>query len=311
VRAVRFSEGSARVSEEPAPSGDGVRVRVASAGICGSDLHLLSFDMPTIVGHEIAGVLDDGTLVAVEPIAPCYQCRPCRNGEYNLCTVGPDMIMGIGQNGGMADECVVPASSIIPVPSGLSSKDACLAEPLAVAVHGVRRAQVAPDERVAVVGGGSIGQTALVAVQATGAAAALEARHDAQRSAAERLGAAPIGDGDYDVVIEAAGTSSALARAVELCRPGGRVVLLGSYWDGTVDIPAYAVSMKEINLIPSSMYGRVGPSRDFEVAVALLAARPEVPETIITHRFPLDAAAEAFTTAQDRESGAIKVVLEP
>jgi 2-desacetyl-2-hydroxyethyl bacteriochlorophyllide A dehydrogenase len=221
------------------------------------------------------------------------------------------MIMGIGQNGGMADECMVPASSIIPVPSGLSSKDACLAEPLAVAVHGVRRAQVAPEERVAVVGGGSIGQTALVAVQATGATVALEARHDAQRSAAERLGAAPIGDGDYDVVVEAAGTSSALARAVELCRPGGRVVLLGSYWDGTVDIPAYAVSMKEISLIPSSMYGRIGPSRDFEVAVALLAARPDVPETIITHRFPLDAAAEAFTTAQDRESGAIKVVLEP
>jgi threonine dehydrogenase-like Zn-dependent dehydrogenase len=69
--------------------------------------------------------------------------------------------------------------------------------------------------------------------------------------------------------------------------------------------------MNEINLIPSSMYGRVGPSRDFEVAVAVLATRPEVAETIITHRFPLDAAAEAFTTAQDRQSGAIKVVLEP
>lgn len=299
------------MSEEPAPTGEGVRVRVASAGICGSDLHLLSFEMPTILGHEIAGVLDDGTLVAVEPIAPCHECGPCRNGEYNLCTVGPDMIMGIGQNGGMADECRVPASSIIPVPSGLSITDACLVEPLAVAVHGVRRARVLPRERVAVVGGGSIGQTAVVAVQATGATVALEARHEAQRQAADRLGATTMGDGHYDVVIEAAGTSSALARAVELCRPGGRVVLLGSYWDGTVDIPAYAVSMKEINLIPSSMYGRVGPSRDFEVAGALLAARPEVPGTIITHRFPLDAAAEAFTTAQDRHAGAIKVVLEP
>lgn len=311
MRAVRCTGGSARVSEEPAPSGEGVRVRVASAGICGSDLHLLSFDMPTILGHEIAGVLDDGTLVAVEPIAPCYQCGPCRNGEYNLCTVGPDMIMGIGQDGGMADECMVPASAIIPIPSGLSINDGCLVEPLAVAVHGIRRAQVLPHERVAVVGGGSIGQTAVVAAQATGATVALEARHEAQRQAADRLGATTMGDGDYDVVIEAAGTSSALARAVELCRPGGRVVLLGSYWDGTVDIPAYAVSMKEINLIPSSMYGRVGPSRDFEVACALLAARPEVPETIITHRFPLDAATEAFTTAQDRHAGAIKVVLEP
>jgi threonine dehydrogenase-like Zn-dependent dehydrogenase len=284
---------------------------VASAGICGSDLHLLSWDMPTILGHEIAGVLDDGTLVAVEPIAPCFECAPCRNGEYNLCAVGPDMIMGIGRDGGMADECLVPASSIVPVPSGLSSHDACLVEPLAVAVHGVRRSQIAPAERVAVVGGGSIGQCAVVAVQATGASVAMEARHDAQRSAADRLGATPIGDGDYDVVIEAAGNAGALARAVELCRPGGRVVLLASYWDGTVDIPAYAVCMNEINLIPASMYGRVGPSRDFEVAVALLAARPEVPETIITHRFPLDAVVEAFTVAHERQAGAIKVVLEP
>jgi threonine dehydrogenase-like Zn-dependent dehydrogenase len=311
VRAVRCANGSARVSDEPAPRGEGVRVHVASAGICGSDLHLLSWDMPTILGHEIAGVLDDGTLVAVEPIAPCFECAPCRNGEYNLCAVGPDMIMGIGRDGGMADECLVPASSIVPVPSGLSSHDACLVEPLAVAVHGVRRSQVAPAERVAVVGGGSIGQCAVVAVQATGASVAMEARHDAQRSAGDRLGATPIGDGDYDVVIEAAGNAGALARAVELCRPGGRVVLLASYWDGTVDVPAYAVCMNEINLIPASMYGRVGPSRDFEVAVALLAARPEVPETIITHRFPLDAAVEAFTAAHDRQAGAIKVVLEP
>ena len=311
MRAVRCANGAARVSDEPAPTGDGVRVRVASAGICGSDLHLLSWDMPTIMGHEVAGVLDDGTLVAVEPIGPCLDCPPCRNGEYNLCTIGPDMIMGIGQDGGMADECLVPASSLIPVPSGLSIKDACLVEPLAVAVHGVRRARIAPSEQVAVVGGGSIGQAAVVAVQATGATVAMEARHDGQRQAADRLGAAMVGDGGYDVVIEAAGNAGALARAVELCRPGGRVVLLASYWDGTVDIPAYAVCMREIDLVPASMYGRVGPSRDFEVAVALLAARPEVPDTIITHRFPLDAAAEAFTVAQDRKGGAIKVVLEP
>ncbi len=114
MRAIRCAGGSARVSDEPAPRGEGVRVQVASAGICGSDLHLLSLDMPTILGHEIAGVLDDGTLVAVEPTAPCHQCGPCRNGEYNLCTIGPDMIMGIGRDGGMADECLVPASSIVP-----------------------------------------------------------------------------------------------------------------------------------------------------------------------------------------------------
>ncbi|MGH9075140.1 MAG: zinc-binding dehydrogenase, partial [Acidimicrobiales bacterium] len=202
-------------------------------------------------------------------------------------------------------------TSIIPVPSGMGGRDACLVEPLAVGVHGVRRAGVRATDRVAVVGGGSIGQSAAVAVQATGAAVAMEARHDGQRLAADRLGAGTVVDGHYDVVIEAGGTAGALGRAVDLCRPGGRVVLLATYWDGTVDLPGQDVCMKEVSLIPASMYGRVGPSRDFEVAVALLASRPEVPEAVITHRFPLDAAAEAFATAQDRKAGAIKVVLEP
>jgi 2-desacetyl-2-hydroxyethyl bacteriochlorophyllide A dehydrogenase len=209
----------------------------------------------------------------------------------------------------MAEECVVPASSIARLPAGVTPGEACLVEPLGVAVHGVRQGRIAASQRVAVVGGGSIGQMALVAAQAAGAPVDLEARHDRQREAAGRLGAGQVTDG-YDVVIEAVGTTSALARAIELCRPGGRVVLLGTYWDG-VEILGYDLSMKEIELVPASMYSRAGPSRDFDVAVAILAGRPEVPGTLITHRFPLDAAADAFAAARDRAGGSIKVVLEP
>ncbi|HEX7095444.1 MAG TPA: zinc-binding dehydrogenase, partial [Acidimicrobiales bacterium] len=115
----------------------------------------------------------------------------------------------------------------------------------------------------------------------------------------------------YDVVIEAAGTADALATAVERCRPGGTVVLLGTYWTGGVEMPGQALCMKEVSLVPASMYGRVGPSRDMEVAASLLASQPEIASTLITHRFPLDAAAEAFVAARDRAAGAIKVVLEP
>jgi threonine dehydrogenase-like Zn-dependent dehydrogenase len=143
-----------------------------------------------------------------------------------------------------------------------------------------------------------------------GSAVDLEARHDSQREAADRLGAGTV-TGAYDVVIEAGGTASALARAVELCRPGGRVVLLGTYWDGGVVMPGMEICMKEIELVPACMYSRSGPSRDFDVAVAMLAGRPAIAATLITHRFPLDAAAEAFAVARDRAAGAIKVVLEP
>jgi threonine dehydrogenase-like Zn-dependent dehydrogenase len=309
MRAVRAVDGEPMVMDGPAPDGEGVRVKVASAGICGSDLHLLAWNLPAVMGHEMAGVLPDGRAVAVEPMAPCWACPACRAGDYNRCATGPAMIMGVGRDGGMAEECIVPPTAIVPLPSGVAPADGCLVEPLAVAVHGVRRARVGPGERVAVVGGGSIGQTALVAAQAAGAMVDLEARHDRQRHAAARLGAGTVSDG-YDVVIEAAGTASALSRSVELCRPGGRVLVLGTYWGAAVELPQ-AICLQEIDIIPASMYSRSGASRDVDVAAALLATRPVVAEVLITHRFPLDAAAEAFATARDRAAGAIKVVLEP
>jgi len=220
------------------------------------------------------------------------------------------MVLGVGRDGGMAERCTVPEASITPLPAGVALGDACLIEPLAVAVHGVRRAAVKPGQRVCVVGGGSIGLLALVAAQAAGADASIEARHDHQKDVAERLGARPAGEG-YDVVFEAAGTSDALARAVELCRPGGTVVLLGSYWGDPPAMPAMGMCLGEVTVVPSYMYGRSGPFRDFDAATSILAARREVGEAVITHRFPLDAAAEAFATARDRAAGAIKVVLEP
>jgi threonine dehydrogenase-like Zn-dependent dehydrogenase len=168
---------------------------------------------------------------------------------------------------------------------------------------------VQSGERVAVVGGGTIGQTALCAAQDVGALVDVEARHDHQRSAASVLGAGLVTE-HYDVVMESAGTESALLRSVELCRPGGRVVLLGTYWD-EVTMPGLAMAMSEIDLVPASMYSASGSLRDVDVAARILAERPLIAQTIITHRFPLDAVGEAFATARDRSAGAIKVVLEP
>jgi threonine dehydrogenase-like Zn-dependent dehydrogenase len=309
MRAVHAVGGEVVVEKADEPAGEGLVVTIASSGVCGSDLHLVAWGLPVVMGHEFAGTLADGTPVAVEPLDPCGTCDACLDGAYNLCGLGPGMIFGVGRDGGMADRCLVPAAAISPLPAGLALGDACLAEPLAVTVHGVRRGDVRATDRVAVVGGGSLGQLALVAAQAVGATVDLEARHDGQRQAAERLGAGEVTEG-YDVVIEAAGTISALARAVALCRSGGRVIIVGTYWDEAI-LPAMDACMREITLVPASLYGRSGPSRDFDVAVSILAARPEVAAAVITHRFPLDAVSEAFATARDREAGAIKVVLEP
>ncbi|MEX1217976.1 MAG: alcohol dehydrogenase catalytic domain-containing protein [Acidimicrobiales bacterium] len=311
MRAVRCAEGRPSVVDVPEPSGDGVIVAVASAGICGSDLHLLNFGLQTTFGHEFAGTLPDGTPVAVEPIDPCMLCAACVDGNTQLCVRGPAMAFGVGHDGGMAEKVIVPASSIARLPVGVAATNGCLVEPLAVAVHGVRRGGIGGGDRVAIIGGGTIGQMALVVSQQIGAKVDLLARHERQTDAASRLGAGSVDGNGYDVVIEAAGSASALAEAADRCRPGGTIVLLGSYWDGNVEMPGMVIGMKELTLIPAVMYGRSGPSRDIDAAATILGQRPELPEIVITHRFPLDAAVEAFTVAADRSAGAIKVVLEP
>jgi 2-desacetyl-2-hydroxyethyl bacteriochlorophyllide A dehydrogenase len=298
------------LEEVPTPRHEGVRVRIRSAGICGSDLHMVdsAFAPKITLGHEMAGELADGTPVAIEPIAACQTCDCCRRGDYNLCRKGPTTVIGVGLDGGMADEIVVPERCLSPLAAGVSLADASLVEPLAVAVHGIRRAGVGPGARVAVIGGGSIGLCAVAAAHAAGAEVALEARHDAQREAGERLGARAFA-GEYDVVVDSAGSSSALEKAVGAARPGGTLLLLGTYWSG-MQMPGVPLCMKEIRVLPSSMYARDGMVRDFDVAAGLLAARPAIADALITHRFSLDEAVQAFATARNRAAGAIKVVLE-
>ena len=314
MKAVRCIENQARVVAVPAPTGDGVRVKVVSAGICGSDLHLIAmWPLEATLGHEFAGVLSDGTAVAVEPLDPCWQCDPCRNGDYHRCVRGAAMVIGVGLDGGMAEECLVPESAIVPLPAGLTPRDACRVEPLAVAVHGLRRGDVRTTDNVAIVGGGAIGLCAVAAARAIGARVDLGARHDAQHAAGNQIGAGVLADGAsslYDVVVDAAGTAESLQQCINLAKPGARMILLATYWGG-MQIPGFDLCMKEINVIPSAQYNRLGPSRDVDVAATILATNPNIARSLITHRFPLDAAAEAFAVAADRRAGAIKVVLEP
>lgn len=314
MRAVRCSDSAAKVIDVPEPSGDGIRVRIASSGICGSDLHFVDqFPLPVTLGHEFAGFLDDGAAVAVEPLDPCWTCAACTAGDYQLCERGPGITIGLGRDGGMAETCLVPETAIVALPTGLDARDACLVEPLAVAVHGVRRGNVRAEHRVAVIGAGTIGLCAVAAVSAVGAIPDLTARHDHQRAAGERLGAREMdaaARGEYDVVIEAAGTDESMQQAVRATVSGGTVVMLATYWAG-LRVPAFDLCGREITLVPAMQYGRAGGVRDVDTAASMLATTPAIAQTLITHRFPLDAATDAFEAARDRTAGAIKVVLEP
>lgn len=312
MKAVRCCDKHVQLLDVPAPTGEGVRVKVRSAGICGSDLHMVSagFPITSTLGHEVAGVLGDGTAVALEPIAPCGHCDMCGRGEYQLCRHLMGAIYGVSRDGGMAEEIIVPERCIVPLPGNVRPEDACLVEPLAVAAHGLAKLGLNPQHRIAVVGGGSIGLCAVAVAAPIVKEVALSARHDAQKRAGEMLGAKLDPEGEYDVVVECAGTSAALEQAVRWCRPGGTVLMLATYWEG-LTVPAFEVGMKSLRLLASSQYGRHGLTRDVEVAAQLMAANPLIAKAMITHRLPLDSAVEAFNVAADRKAGAIKVVLEP
>ena len=312
MRAVRATGDGVEVIEAPEPTGPGLRLRVATSGICGSDVHLVELgSLAATPGHEFAGTLDDGTQVAVDPSAPCGACDQCQAGAGHRCRTGPQRAVGVAANGGMADTVLVDEAMLVALPAGLGLADACLVEPLGVAVHGMRIGAVTPDTRVAVVGGGTIGLAAVAAARGLGCAdVALVARHVHQQSAGERLGASSRLDEEYDVVIEAAGTESALAEAAARTRPGGTVVSVSTHWR-PVTFPGIPALMKELTFRWSYTYGSHPGGRDLDSAAALLARDSEIAATLVTHRFPLEDAREAFRVAADRRAGAIKVVLEP
>ena len=312
MKAVRCCDKQVQVLDVPAPTGEGVTINVRSAGICGSDLHMVNagFKLPSTLGHEVAGTLKDGRAVSLEPVAPCGHCDMCVRGNYEYCRLSAGMVYGIGRDGGMAEQIIVPERSIVFLPNNVSASDACLVEPLAVAAHGIRMLDLKPDSRVAVIGAGAVGLAAAAVLTPFVATVDIAARHDAQKKAGEQLGAGLDPSGEYDFVLECAGTSDALAQAARLSKPGAIIVLLANYWEEVV-FPGFEICLKGLKLFASYMYGRQGLVRDVEIAAQLLAQRPELPDIFITHRLPLDAAAEAFAIAGNRQAGAIKVVLEP
>jgi threonine dehydrogenase-like Zn-dependent dehydrogenase len=297
----------------PDYAADPVIVHVRSCSICGSDLKMLDYGLTCTLGHEFGGVLDDGTVVAVQPGKPCGVCDMCRAGKESLCRVVFAAFHGISIDGGLADDVVVDRSCLVPLPDGVPPEHAALVEPLAVCVHSANNAGLVDgrtaDGPVLVIGAGSIGLAMVAVLRHRGFAVDLEARHPRQHEGGERLGARFSVADEYPVVVDAAGTQSSLDEAITHLRPGGTLAVVSTYWDPVnIDV---GLLMKEARLVPATIYGHFRGEREFDQAAAVLAGNPEIVDVLVSHRFALDDVAEAFRTAQDRAAGAVKVVLEP
>ena len=322
MRAVRNTENGITVAEvpepEPDPAGtmmtDPVVVEPVTVGICGSDLHIIEMGpRPATLGHEI-GARFEGRPVAIQPMMFCGQCRQCRAGATHLCTPGNQALHGIHVDGGLADRLVVDRSCLVELPPGIDADIASLVEPLAVGVHAVNKAGLEPGMRVAVVGAGTVGLIAGAIARDAGAETDIVARHRPQAEAAEKLGLglAPTKGYDrrgYDIVFDGAGTDSSIAAAVELVRTGGTIVVPGIFW-GDVTMPGLALGLKEVRMLFALYWGHHHDERETDIAASLLGRLPELPDALISHRYPLDRAREAFATAANRSAGAVKVAVD-
>ena len=286
-------------------------VRVVSSSICGTDLHLLPTGMleGRIPGHECAGYTPDGKAVAIEPFHSCGSCQSCADGLIAHCQAQDlPTVAGLTRDGGMAESMLVPEASLVELPTGLDVKNANLVETLAVCVRGFSRCGLGNKDKVLVIGAGSIGLGSTACLQAWDIGVTVKARYPHQQVVAEQLGANLNVDDGYDLVVDAVGNEKSLEEAVNCAKPRGRILVLGNFFEPTPIVPA--LYQKELTIITSIAYKCTQPDRSFVEAARILFEHPNIAGSMITHRFPLDGAAEAFATAADKDSGAIKVTFD-
>lgn len=316
MRAVVIEDGLKFVNDRPVPAvrPRWARVRVNLAGICSTDMELLKGyrNFRGVLGHEFVGVVDEcedaswrRQRVVGEINAACGHCRWCRQGLGRHC---PERItLGInGLDGCMADYCVLPMDNLLTLPEYISDERAVFTEPLSAAAEILVQLDLTGKERTLVIGDGKLGILCAWVLTTVIKDVTLVGHHEAKLARARWggvktvLGSENIEPG-ADIVVEATGSPYGIHDAMRLCRPRGTIVL-----KSTVALPA------EINLtwavvheqtIVGSRCGR------FADGIRIMSEQPDMPlEGLITHRFPIEKAEEAFAVAF--RGDALKVVLE-
>jgi threonine dehydrogenase-like Zn-dependent dehydrogenase len=308
---------------EPVPGPGEVLVRVRLAGICGTDLSTYDWQpyvrdlvtLPRVLGHEFVGVVEEagpgtavapGTRVTADTDGGCGRCAHCRRALPNACE--RQQRLGSQRDGGLAELVTVPERSLHAVPDAVPDRVGCLLEPFAAAVHAVELLPTGPGGTAAVVGPGSVGLLAAVALRDAGAGAVLVAGlpEDAARLAvAERLGFEPVQVADaaaaarrgplsgLDAVVDAVGSAATLGLGVRMLRFGGHLSVVGLGAAGELDVRALVAREAHVH----GSWRRVPASWDRTLALA--ARHPELAE-LVSDPLPLSAYEEAFAALRDR-----------
>ncbi|MGG6892661.1 L-idonate 5-dehydrogenase [Rhizobium sp. BR 315] len=320
-----------RIEDRPEeePGAGEVKLKLATGGVCGSDLHYYNhggfgtvrLKEPMILGHEVSATvialgpgvesLEVGQLVAVSPSRPCRTCRYCLQGLPNQCLnmrfYGSAMPFPHIQ-GAFRETLVADAIQCVPA-DGLTPGEAAMAEPLAVTLHATRRAGEMLGKRVLVTGCGPIGVLSILAARRAGAAEIVATdlsdftlllaktagadRIINTKNEPEALAAYSADKGTFDVLYECSGAAAALVGGIAALRPRGIIVQLGL--GGDMSLPMMAITAKELELRGSFRF-----HEEFAVGVDLMRKRLIDVRPLITHTVPLADAISAFEIASDR-----------
>ena len=313
--------------DELQPGPNEVVVRPAYCGLCGTDLELLAGQVdpafvryPLTLGHEWSGRVEavgegvtglaPGQRCVAEGIIPCGLCASCLAGATNICEIYDEV--GFTREGGAGDQILVPARVVHVLGESVSLLDAALVEPSAVVLTGLEKIRPVPGMRVVVIGDGTIALLAVLLMELWFPAELVVAgRRSQQEELALELGATsftldapPSG---FDLAIEAAGSTDAVAAAVGAVRRGGTVLQLGLPPAGsTLELPGDLLVNNDLTLAASFGYTSAAWAR----VVALLNDGAFHPSRIVTHTFALDEFEHAFAELAEPTGRRGKIVLE-
>ncbi|MFB3882132.1 MAG: zinc-binding dehydrogenase [Armatimonadota bacterium] len=322
----------------PVPAAGEVLIRVRAVTICASDLHIYSegnvggttWDRPFVPGHEAAGIVEDangtdlavGTPVVLDPAAACFECDMCREGLYHLCRNLKFLDLP-PVHGAMRELVAWPAKRAFPLPNWLDLSVAPLIEPLCVAVHALDLAAHPQGADVLVTGCGAVGLFVIQMAKIRGAKRVIASDLVPERLAAAReLGAdmtidvskrppvaevmaASNGRG-VDIAFEAAGPHEALRACLEAMRPAGEVIVIGipsedEYRLKPSDLRRHEVTLKFVRR----------QNENYPAAIRLVSEKRIKLDRVLTHRFSIDRARDAFSLAERKQDGAIRVAVLP
>ncbi len=318
---------------DPAIGEGEVLVKITRSGVCGTDLKIfqghISVAYPRVMGHEMIGEVADagnasniavGTKVIVDPVIFCGQCFHCQAGRENLCPDGH--LIGRDCDGGFAEFLSAPADAVFPLPDNISDDAGPLIQVMTTCLHAQNRAPIRSGETVAIIGLGVAGQLHVQLAKTRGAGLIIGITGSAtRRSLAEKCGAdVTLAPGDdvaekvrtltggqgADMVIECAGAMSAFAQAIDIARPGARLLLFGIHTAKEATLPFYDFYYKELSIINA----RAARRADFSDCVDLVSSGKIDLGALISHVLPLSELDTAIRMLEDRDESRLKVVLD-